>query len=236
MRDLTPVLDVLAVAETAPDADALRRGVVGALAGLLPCEHVLWGELDALRMAPVSAVASDGAKLDIAAFARHVTTHPLIAHHLRTGDPGPLRLSDFVSGRRLRALGVYADFYAPLGVDHALCIALPPTAGRTVGIAFHRAGRDFADDERALLARVRPALAVAARRATATRGAHAALTDREAQVMKLVEVGATNAEVGLALHISRRTVEKHLEHSYRKLGVAGRYAAIASARSSSTSP
>src|SRR6476660_6717416 len=118
MRDLTPVLDVLAVAETALDADA--------------------------RMAPVAAVASDGAEIDVAAFARHVPAHPLIAHHLRTGDAGPLRLSDFVSGRGLRELGVYADFYAPLGVDRALCVALPPTAGRTIGIAFHRAGRDFA--------------------------------------------------------------------------------------------
>ena len=236
MRDLTPVLDVLAVAETAPDADALRRGVVDALAELLPCDHVVWGELDVARMAPVAAVASDGAEIDVAAFARHVPAHPLIAHHLRTGDAGPLRLSDFVSGRGLRELGVYADFYAPLGVDRALCVALPPTAGRTIGIAFHRAGRDFAEDERALLARVRPALAMAARRATAPTGAHTALTEREAQIMGLIERGATNAEIGLALHISRRTVEKHLEHAYRKLGVAGRYAAMASARSSSTSP
>src|SRR6185312_4079299 len=112
-----------------------------------------------------------------------VPTHPLIAHHLRTGDAGPLRLSDFVSGRRLRELGVYTDFYAPLGVDHALCVALPPTAGRAIGIAFHRAGHDFTEDERALIARVRPALAVAARRVTATACVHAALTDREAQIM-----------------------------------------------------
>jgi DNA-binding CsgD family transcriptional regulator len=236
MRDLTPVLDVLAVAETAPDADALRRGVVDALAGLLPCEHVVWGELDVVRMEPVAAVASDGTAIDLAAFGRHVATHPLIAHHLHTGDPGPLRLSDFVSARRLHALGVYADFYAPLGVDRALCVALAPVAGRATGVAFHRAGRDFAEDERTLLARIRPALSVATRRAAAVTGVRAPLTDREAQVIGLIERGATNAEVGLTLHISRRTVEKHLEHAYRKLGVAGRYAAIASARSSSTSP
>ena len=236
MRDLTPVLDVLAVAETARDADALRRGVVDALTGLLPCEHVVWGELDAVRLAPVAAVASNGAAIDLTAFARHIATHPLIAHHLHTGDLGPLRLSDFVSDRGLRELGVYADFYAPLGVDRALCVALPPVAGRAIGVAFHRSGRDFAEDERALLARVRPALSVAARRTGAAPGARLPLTDREAQVIGLIERGATNAEVGLTLHISRRTVEKHLEHAYRKLGVAGRYAAIASARSSSTSP
>jgi DNA-binding CsgD family transcriptional regulator len=63
-----------------------------------------------------------------------------------------------------------------------------------------------------------------------------ALTSREAQVLSLVRRGVSNGEIALALGISRRTVEKHLEHVYRKLGVAGRYEAIASARSSSTSP
>jgi DNA-binding CsgD family transcriptional regulator len=62
------------------------------------------------------------------------------------------------------------------------------------------------------------------------------LTPREAQVLRLVTLGASNGEVALALHISPRTVEKHLEHVYRKLGVSGRYAAIASSRSSSERP
>ena len=62
------------------------------------------------------------------------------------------------------------------------------------------------------------------------------LTTREREVLRLVARGATNCEIGLELRISTRTVEKHLEHVYRKLGLTGRYAAMAYERSSSVSP
>jgi DNA-binding CsgD family transcriptional regulator len=234
MRDLSPVLDLLAAAEAARDREALRRQAVDVLARLIPCDHVLWGELDVRRMAPVAAVTSDGAAVDMAAFAPHAAEHPLIAHHLRTGDPGPLRLSDFVSARQLHSLGVYADFYRPLGIEHALCVALPSTGATGVGVAFHRSCRDFDDAECALLAQVRPALALAVRGVQGE--TEPGLTTRESQVLRLVAGGATNGEVGLELRISPRTVEKHLEHVYRKLGVTGRFAAMGYARSSSVSP
>src|SRR4051794_11620359 len=147
MRDLAPVLDLFAAVEKAMDQDVLRRLAVAALADLLPCDHVLWGELDTHAMRPLAAVTSDGAEVDLVAFARHAATHPLIAHHVRTGDPGPLRLSDFASARGLRRLGVWDDFYRPLGVDRALCVALASRGSTAVGIAFHRSGRDFDEGE-----------------------------------------------------------------------------------------
>jgi DNA-binding NarL/FixJ family response regulator len=51
---------------------------------------------------------------------------------------------------------------------------------------------------------------------------HAELTDREVQVLRLVVEGKTNSEIGLALGISEKTVEKHLEGVYTKLGAASR--------------
>ncbi len=237
MRDLTAVLDLFVASEAARDVVALRRDAVDALARLLPCDHVLWGELDLRDLAPVASVASDRRPVDVAAFARHAAEHPLVAHHARTGDPGPLRLSDFIGSRALHRLGVYADFLRPLGVEHALCLALPTRGSTVVGIAFHRTRRDFDDDEVAFLRHARPALAAAVRdAAAAAAGPQNRLTRRESEVLRGVVRGESNGEIGLALRISRRTVEKHLEHVYRKLGVAGRYEALASARSSSTSP
>ena len=81
---------------------------------------------------------------------------------------------------------------------------------------------------------MRPALALAVRQSVCSPAA--ALTLREDQVLRHVAAGASNGEIALALHVSPRTVEKHLEHVYRKLGVPGRYAAMAYARSSSVSP
>jgi DNA-binding CsgD family transcriptional regulator len=51
------------------------------------------------------------------------------------------------------------------------------------------------------------------------------LTRRETQVLGWIAEGKTNAEIGMILGSSRRTVDKHCEHIYRKLGVESRTAA-----------
>jgi DNA-binding NarL/FixJ family response regulator len=48
------------------------------------------------------------------------------------------------------------------------------------------------------------------------------LTSREMDVLRLVVAGKTNQEIGIALGISEKTVEKHLEGVFSKLGVASR--------------
>lgn len=50
------------------------------------------------------------------------------------------------------------------------------------------------------------------------------LTGRELDIASLVAVGKTNIEIGLVLSISARTVQKHLENIFRKLGVETRMA------------
>jgi DNA-binding NarL/FixJ family response regulator len=49
-----------------------------------------------------------------------------------------------------------------------------------------------------------------------------ALTHREIEVLKWVVDGKTNQEIGVTLGISEKTVEKHLEAVFKKLGVASR--------------
>lgn len=53
------------------------------------------------------------------------------------------------------------------------------------------------------------------------------LTRREAEVLAWVAVGKTNQDIAAILAISSRTVKKHLEHVYQKLGVETRTAAAA---------
>src|SRR5439155_2729574 len=48
------------------------------------------------------------------------------------------------------------------------------------------------------------------------------LTRREREILGLVAAGKTNADIALLLAISSRTVQKHLEHVFRKLGVETR--------------
>lgn len=54
-------------------------------------------------------------------------------------------------------------------------------------------------------------------------------TPREMDVLRLVVDGKTNAEIGLTLGISEKTVEKHLDAIFRKMGVASRVEAAVKA-------
>jgi DNA-binding NarL/FixJ family response regulator len=57
------------------------------------------------------------------------------------------------------------------------------------------------------------------------------LTGREMEVLRWVACGKTNRDIGDILGLSPRTVNKHLEHVYVKLGVETRTAAAAVAMS-----
>jgi len=63
-----------------------------------------------------------------------------------------------------------------------------------------------------------------ARVAVAT--ANEQLTDREHQILALAAEGRTSVAIAHAIDASPRTVSKHLEHVYRKLGVQNRSAAV----------
>jgi DNA-binding NarL/FixJ family response regulator len=121
-------------------------------------------------------------------------------------------------------------FFAP--GDDAACIAWlngpPPTDIRT-----------RTQDERLLTARrlggvglgeTMWLLSVRANDATASsRLATASLTPRETEVLSWIAKGKTNRDVGEILGMSPRTVNKHLEHVFEKLGVETRAPAAARA-------
>jgi len=56
--------------------------------------------------------------------------------------------------------------------------------------------------------------------------AGAALTQREREVLQWAGAGKTNVEIAAILDMSPRTVEKHFEHIFEKLGVETRVAAV----------
>ena len=61
----------------------------------------------------------------------------------------------------------------------------------------------------------------------AERVSSAALTPRETEVLSWLAKGKTNRDIGEILGTSPRTVNKHLEHIFEKLGVETRAAAAA---------
>ena len=63
--------------------------------------------------------------------------------------------------------------------------------------------------------------------ASPSRLASAALTPRETEVLSWLAKGKTNRDIGDILGMSHRTVNKHLEHIFEKLGIETRAAAAA---------
>ncbi len=48
------------------------------------------------------------------------------------------------------------------------------------------------------------------------------LTAREREVAELVVAGHTNRQIASGLYVSESTVETHLKHIFRKLGISSR--------------
>jgi two-component system, NarL family, response regulator NreC len=55
------------------------------------------------------------------------------------------------------------------------------------------------------------------------------LSERETDVLRLIALGHTNAEIAEKLYISVRTVETHRAHIQQKLGVSSRAELVGSA-------
>ncbi|HJV11595.1 MAG TPA: helix-turn-helix transcriptional regulator, partial [Burkholderiales bacterium] len=105
--------------------------------------------------------------------------------------------------------------------DHAIALPIYVRDGVLVSFVLNRTRRNFTDRERALLDALRPHLARVYQRLNRLGG----LTAREAEVLRWVAAGKSDAQIAAILHISARTVQKHLQHSYEKLGVESRTAA-----------
>jgi DNA-binding CsgD family transcriptional regulator len=144
----------------------------------------------------------------------------------------------------IRRLPIHRAVYAPVGVGHQLAFTLPSAHGEMLAVALVREDEPFTEDERAALDRARPFLIQLYRNATALtalrlaaeqrrpesverRLAGAGLTRREAEIVRLVASGASNAQIADELTVSVRTVHKHLENAFRKLGVRSRSEAAA---------
>ncbi|NUT99296.1 MAG: helix-turn-helix transcriptional regulator [Saccharothrix sp.] len=326
--DLDKLLAALRDGEQ-PGTGDVRRRVLSTITRVVGGDIVAYQSIDPRTGGSEQVSVPDGWETSELAevFTQHVPQHPLLPHFLRADDLDAARLSDVVTRRQLRDLGIYQDFYRPLGIAHQLVCRLDTDLGVSNILVFNRGSADFTDAEVGLARLARPYLAnlvataaagswfdsalaalegiddtaygvvllgplgrirVANRSArlllsayfrrsareggvvpeelgawlvrqdlapqpylvtrgsrrltvrlfrhrasaallmseTGTRTATAAtapnLTPRESDVLWLVAGGRTNAQAAQLLRISVRTVEKHLENVYGKLGVTSK--------------
>jgi DNA-binding NarL/FixJ family response regulator len=163
--------------------------------------------------------------------------HPVLLQYRATGQPTLLQVADVperFASRRAHAAwrsctapaGIAEQLAMPLGHDTASARLRSFVLGREVA---------FSAAEMALAHRIWRLLIgidsqAAALQTVASEAAEAAadlrVTPRELAVIRLLAQGLTATAIGRRLAISERTVHKHLEHAYAKLGVSDRLSAV----------
>ncbi|MBS0656712.1 MAG: helix-turn-helix transcriptional regulator [Verrucomicrobia bacterium] len=165
------------------------------------------------------------------AFRRHMLANPVLAHYREHGPQEVLQMADFLRGERLERNEFYQHYYRPLH-PHFQGMAAPwPISGDICAtLAVHRLRRPFSETDRAVLIALRPHLAQAWRNlassSTARTSWPATLSPRERETLQWLAEGKSNPEIGAILGISPRTVEKHTQRVFEKLGVENRAAAL----------
>ena len=244
---------ILALHDSNSEVISFRRHAILALRYVISAEHFSYIEFDSSIHIPQAAPVLEptGVHLPDSAriFACYRHEHPVIAHHQRTNDGGACKISDFLSRQQFHRLGLYNEFYRHLDTEYQLSVTLATGASSVVAIAFSRDKRDFSERDRLMLNCLRPHIAQAEKniqllnrlRQAITEGdnqseEHGAdipsihqeldLTNRETEVLLWLSRGYTNEDIADMLTIKLRTVEKHLENIYRKLGVENRGTAV----------
>jgi len=223
------------------DLSALEQATPGAFRRAIPCDYFLrleFGHGSFARFDSPVTIWQDPERASRAHVRRAMDLapeHPFTDHLLRTGDLGPMRLSDFWTRRRQLASAIHREVYAPLGMGWMLAIPIV-RGGRAGAINLTRpfSARDFSERDREMLRLLTPhfLLALAAAEAASAQLADEAgalaglgLTPREREVASWLSRGRTNQEIATILAMQPRTVEKHVEHVLLKLGVENRTAA-----------
>jgi len=119
-----------------------------------------------------------------------------------------------------------ADTLAADGITDALWLGFRNGPDHVVQLSLDRTWRTFSERDVAMLRLIAPQLRRLMRERP-TPQLPACLTLQERRVLMDVAAGRSNAEIAESLFIAPSTVRKHLEHSFRKLGVTSRLAAVA---------
>ncbi|WP_138760610.1 helix-turn-helix transcriptional regulator [Modestobacter altitudinis] len=167
------------------------------------------------------------------------TTQPLLRWYSVTRSTAPQVLGRVPSAiAQPEMVEEWTAFARPFGITHQLALPLVMRAGVEAYVV-SRPDDDYDDDDLDLARLVLPALGALFRQRVVLEDVSAVrydpvrslgLTERELAVLTLLGDGLTADAIARRLRTSPRTVHKHLEHLYRKLGVRDRLMAVQRAR------
>ncbi len=165
-------------------------------------------EVVAARLA--AEVAEDGSRCRTGTWTDRSILYAVVRPSLRTARPGS---SGSSSGQGVtRVIALLRP--TPFGPDE---LDLWADAAEPLAALFLRADRDDAD-------------ARSARQGEPPAADQSGITERERDVLELLALGLTAMAIANRLQVSPRTVHRHLDNAYRKLGVHDRLLAVGAAQ------
>ena len=182
---LSAVREAVAACTAVGGVDEFRERVVSATHGLVTCDAVAYNEVPLDGSAPVTLIDPPDISFPEAGqvLARHASDNPLITHYARTGDAKPYMLSDFLSLSALRRTALYNELYRRMGFERQLAMVLPSTRDLAIAVTINREGRDFDEQDRAVVDAFRPFAGEAFRHAVALSGLSQALDELDEGVV-----------------------------------------------------
>jgi DNA-binding CsgD family transcriptional regulator len=170
--------------------------------------------------------------------------HPILVHYRGLGAAVPVQVADVPAEHvDRRTLDTWYGMAGEWGCPDQLALPLPGPVAGLRGFVVGRTGAFTATElERArMLGRLlggldRHVRAMAGRWPEPAATADARMTPRQLSVLVLLSDGLTAAAIARRLEIGERTVHKHLEHVYAKLGVADRLSAVVRAQNAGLIP
>ena len=241
--DLEACLETVhAIGEASTSGEGFARGGVACLKRLVPSELTTLSvcHLGSRHRSVMSDVPGAISRREIEAFDRRFDEHPLVREHVSNPRSVTQRISDVMPEAQFRCSPLFDEYYRPIGIDHVMAVPVHIDPTLLVSFVFNRQDRDFSDRDRDRAEAIRPHLGNLYRMVRALDGASVAwgvpsaspvgpahlLTEREREVLHWLGSGKTDKDIGEILAISPRTVHKHLQSIYAKLGVETRTAAV----------
>jgi DNA-binding CsgD family transcriptional regulator len=170
---------------------------------------------------------------ELEAFDRHFFDHPLVREHGRNPAAVTRRIEDLLPGITFQRTPLFNDYYRAIRIDHVMAVPIHVDRHVLVSFVINRSKRGFSDHDRELVEVIRPHLghlyrlsARTARNDDRLAEIEMPLTARERDVLDWLGAGKTDKDIAAILTISPRTVQKHLQRIYEKLGVETRTAAV----------
>ena len=238
-REVQVLLAALDRLYTPVDLEEFPAHLFGVLADLLPGTLTTFDFVDLARgrveshIAPQMLTGLTPAEME-ARVRAYLWQHPVLEHLRGRSRNVVMQPTDLISQRQFRRTDLYAQCFRPAGIEYQIAAGLS-WPGRLGGFAVNRPrSRNFTTQEVALVQHLRPhverAFAVALRAAAPPVPdplVVGGLTPRQGEVLRWLGEGKRNSEIAVILGISSRTVEKHVEQLFGKLGVETRSAAVA---------